>query len=397
MRQGLKTMREKTLLVQSGRPAGGIPHSVNPPVVRASTVLFPTVEAMQETRRRRETGEQVFSYGVRGTPTTHALEDAVTALEQGERTLIYPSGLAALSAVLLSHARPGDHIAVIDTVYPPVRQLCSSYLVPRGVEVSYFAPSPEGLKAVLRPQTSLILAETPGSGSFEVVDIPALAAIAQKNGSRLAVDNTWAAGFFLKPLTQGADISIQAATKYICGHSDTMLGTVTVRGDAFTPLFETTTMLGLCASPTDCYDALKGLRTLEVRLRRHEQSALQVAGWLAQRADVSEVYHPALEDSPGHSIWRRDFTGSSGLFAFALSPQLVEHSAAFVNALAHFGIGASWGGFESLALPVKPGPIRAAAPWAGPDTIIRLHIGLEDTQDLIEDLDQAFSRIGALA
>lgn len=390
-------MHEKTLLVQTGRSHGDTPHSVNPPVVRASTVLFPTVEGMQETRRRRETGEQIFSYGVRGTPTTHALEDAVTALEQGERTLIYPSGLAALAAVLLSHARPGDHIAVIDTVYPPVRQLCSGYLAPRGVEVSYFAPSPEGLKAVLRPQTSLVLAEAPGSGTFEVVDIPALADITRKNGSKLAVDNTWSAGLFLKPLALGADISVQAATKYICGHSDTMMGTVTVRVEAFGPLFETTTILGLCTSPVDCYDALKGLRTLEVRLRRHEQSALEIATWLAGRADVAAVYHPALEGAPGHDIWCRDFTGSSGLFAFALSPPLAGHSAAFVNALSHFGIGASWGGFESLALPVSPGPIRTAAPWAGPQTIIRLHIGLEDTRDLIADLDRAFAHIAALA
>lgn len=397
MSQGQKPMHEKTLLVQSGRLHGGTPHPVNPPIVRASTVLFPTVEAMQETRRRRETGEQIFSYGVRGTPTTHALEDAITALEQGERTLIYPSGLAALAAVLLSHARPGDHIAVIDTVYPPVRHLCTSYLVPRGVDVSYFAPSPEGLKAVLRPQTSLVLAETPGSGTFEVVDIPALADIARKNGSRLAVDNTWSAGLFLKPLAQGADISVQAATKYICGHSDTMLGTVAVKGDAFMPLFETTTMLGLCASPMDCYDALKGLRTLEVRLRQHEQSALVVAKWLAGRPDVSKVYHPALEGSPGHSIWCRDFTGSSGLFAFALSPRLAGHSAAFVNALAHFGIGPSWGGFESLALPVVPASTRSAVSWAGPKTIIRLHIGLEEPQDLIGDLERAFSKIAALA
>lgn len=390
-------MHEKTVLVHAGRTRSETPHSVNPPVVRASTVLFPTVEAMQETRRRRETGEQIFSYGVRGTPTTHALEDAITALEQGERTFIYPSGLAALAAVLLSHARPGDHFAVIDTVYPPVRQLCSSYLAPRGVDVSYFAPSPEGLASAMRPSTRLVLAEAPGSGTFEVVDIAALADVAHANGSLLAVDNTWSAGLFLKPLALGADISIQAATKYICGHSDTMMGTVTVRGDAFGPLFETTTMLGLCTSPVDCYDALKGLRTLEVRLRRHEQSAVEIAKWLAARADVAAVYHPALEGAPGHDIWRRDFTGSSGLFAFALSPRLAGHTSAFVNALTHFGIGASWGGFESLALPVSPGPIRTATQWSGPQTIIRLHIGLEDVRDLMADLDRAFAHVATLA
>lgn len=386
-------MREKTLLVQAGRPDQDTPHQVNPALVRASTVLFPTVEAMQETRQRREAGEQIFSYGVRGTPTTHALEDAVTVLEQGDRTLIYPSGLTAVAVVLLTFARPCDHVAIIDTVYPPVRHLCNDYLASRGVEVSYFAPSPEGMKAVLQPKTRLVLAETPGSGTFEVPDIRALAAMAHENGSLLAVDNTWASGLFFKPLTQGADISIQAATKYICGHSDTMLGTVTVSGAAFMPLFETTTAMGLCASPTDCYDALKGLRTLEVRLRRHEESALCVARWLAGQDTVADVYHPALEGSVGHSIWKRDFTGSSGLFAFSLAPELAARSTALVNTLSHFGIGASWGGFESLALPVKPGPIRTASAWAGPETIIRLHVGLEDTDDLIEDLDRAIRRI----
>lgn len=381
-------MRELTQLINSGRIHGEGPQSVNPPLVRASTVLFPSVEAMNEVRRKRDDGEQIFSYGVRGTPTTHALEDAVSVLEHGDRSFIYPSGLSALAAVILTYAKPGDHLCIIDTVYPPVRKMCDNYLSERGVAVTYFAPTTAGLQAALRPETSLILAETPGSGTFELIDLPAFAALAKANDSILAVDNSWGAGLFFKPLDHGADISIQAGTKYLCGHSDIMLGTVSVKGETYKRIHETNVLLGFCTSPDDCYLALRGIRTLNARLNQHQASALRVAQWLHDHPQVDEVYYPALPSSPYYEIWKRDFRGASGLFSFSLKDARPSSAVALIDQLKLFGIGASWGGYESLALPVQPHAIRTASKWSGPEMLIRLHIGLEDVDDLIDDLER---------
>jgi cystathionine beta-lyase len=336
-------------------------------------------------------GERIFSYGARGTPTTFALEDAMCELEGGERAFVYPTGLAAVAGVLLAILEPGDHVAVIDTVYPPVRRLCDTFLAARGIETCYFAPDVEGLEAVMQPNTRVVFAESPGSWTFEVLDLPAIAAVARRHEAVLAVDNTWAAGFLHRPLCLGADISIQAATKYICGHSDVMLGIAVARDPVWTKLLDASTTLGLTASPDDCYLALRGLRSLAARLRQHGDSGLRIAHWLDERSEVAVVRHPALPGNPGHAFWQRDFTGASGLFAFCLRQDLVDRTDRFVNALSLFGIGSSWGGYESLALPIDPAPIRTARPWQGPERIIRLHAGLEDCDDLITDIEQAFN------
>ncbi|MEQ8922730.1 MAG: cystathionine beta-lyase [Roseovarius sp.] len=380
-------------MVRTAKPDGTVPHAVNPPVVRASTVLFPDIATMRDYRQRRATGERLFSYGARGTPSSMALEDAMCELEQGDRAFLYPSGLAALGAVLLAYTRPGDHVAIVDTAYPPVRRLAENHFKPRGVDVCLFRPETEALRDVMRPNTRLVLAECPGSNSFDMIDLSAMAAITRKHGALLAVDNTWSAGVFFKPLLHGADLSIQAATKYICGYSDVMLGTVVTTESAYRPLFELNSDFGFCVSPDDCYTALRGLRSLKARLETHERGALKVARWLQDRSEVAAVLHPALEEFPGHAIWRRDFTGSTGLFAFRLAAHLAGRSDAFVDALSLFGIGASWGGYESLALPVEIPAIPGSAPGG---TAIRLHIGLESPEDLITDLANAFDVITGL-
>lgn len=383
-------MDDATRMVRAAKPQRREPHAVNPPVVRASTVLFPDTATMRDYRQRRTTGERLFTYGARGTPSSMALEEALCELEQGDRAFLYPSGLAALGAVLLAYTRPGDHVAIIDTAYPPLHRLAENHFKPRGVEITRFRPDAASLATALRPNTRLVLAECPGSNSFAVIDLPAMAQVTRRHGALLAVDNTWSAGLFYKPLRHGADISIQAATKYICGHSDIMMGTVVTREAAYRPLFDLNGDFGLCVSPDDCYAALRGLRTLKSRLEAHERGALEVARWLADREEVAEVLHPALEGFPGHALWRRDFTGASGLFAFHLAPPLADRADAFVDALSLFGIGASWGGYESLALPVG---LPASSPGG---TAIRLHIGLESPADLIEDLATAFETIGAM-
>lgn len=385
-------MDDATRLVHAAKPQGGTPHAVNPPVTRASTVLFPDCATMRDYRQRRATGERLFSYGARGTPTSMALEDALCALEQGDRAFLYPSGLAALGAVFLAYTRPGDHVAIIDTAYPPVRRLVENHFKPRGVEVSLFRPETEALRSVMQANTRLVLAECPGSNSFDVIDLSAMAAITRAHGALLAVDNTWSAGVFFKPLQHGADLSVQAATKYICGHSDIMMGAVVTSEAAHRPLFDLNSDFGFCVSPDDCYAALRGLRSLKSRLETHERSALKVARWLEARGDVAAVLHPALEGFPGHALWRRDFTGASGLFAFCLAAPLAERTVEFVDALSLFGIGASWGGYESLVLPMD---LPGKTPSEKGGTAIRLHVGLESADDLIEDLSAAFAAIGS--
>jgi cysteine-S-conjugate beta-lyase len=380
-----------TLLVQAGRQLHGSgTRPVNPPVMRTSTVVFDTVAQWRAARENRKTG-QVLSYGARGTETTFALENALTQLEGGWRTKLYPTGLAAAAAVLLACLRPGDHVLITDAVYLPVRALCTELLQPMGIDCEFYAADGRDIESRLRPQTRLIYAEVPGSLFNEMADLAALAALAARSGALLAVDNTWASGWLFNPLAHGADISILAVTKYIAGHSDVMMGAAVCNQRAFARVAGTSDAMGQTASPDDAALALRGLRTLGARLALHQQNAMAIAQWLQQRPEVKRVLYPALPTDPGHAIWRRDFRGANGLLTLELEDRRVERRDAFIDALRLFGIGASWGGFESLALPVEPGAARSIDDWSGRGCFVRLHIGLEDPDDLVADLAQAFA------
>jgi cystathionine beta-lyase len=381
-----------TQLAQAGRQLHGTgTRPVNPPLMRTSTVVFDTVAQWREAREKRKT-EQVMSYGARGTETTFALENALTQLEGGWRTKLYPTGLAAAAAVLLACLRPGDHVLITEAVYQPVRALCVELLQPMGIDCEFYAADGHDVESRLRPQTRLIYAEVPGSLFHEMVDLGVLAALAARSGALLAVDNTWASGWLFNPLAHGADISILAVTKYISGHSDVMMGAAVCNQRAFAQVAATSDAMGQTASPDDAALALRGMRTLGVRLALHQQHAMAVAHWLQQRPEVAAVLYPALPADPGHAIWRRDFSGANGLLTVELHDRRVERRDAFVDALRLFGIGASWGGFESLALPVEPGAARNVDDWSDRGSFVRLHIGLEDPDELIADLAQAFAQ-----
>jgi len=381
-----------TQLVQAGRQLHGSgPRPVNPPVMRTSTVVFDTVAQWRAAREKRKT-EQVMSYGARGTETTFALENALTELEGGWRTKLYPTGLAAAAAVLLACLRPGDHVLITDAVYQPVRALCADLLQPMGIACEFYAADGHDVESRLRPQTRLIYAEVPGSLFNEMADLAALVALAARGGALLAVDNTWASGWLFNPLAHGADISILAVTKYIAGHSDVMMGAAVCNQRAFAQVAGTSDAMGQTASPDDAALALRGMRTLGARLALHQHNAIAVAQWLQQRPEVARVLYPALPDDPGHAIWRRDFSGANGLLTLELRDRRADRRDAFIDALRLFGIGASWGGFESLALPVEPGAARSLGDWSQRGCFVRLHIGLEDPDDLIADLAQAFAQ-----
>jgi cystathionine beta-lyase len=386
-------MSEKdTLLAHAGCDPAGNHGVVNPPVYHASTIVFPTLDAYEQAEKTPFEGTR---YGRRGTPTTFALEDAVAALEGGHRSVAVPSGLSAITTTLLAFVRTGDHILVVDTVYYPTRRFCDTVLAGFGVETTYYPPQAD-LAPLIRPNTKLILLESPGSLTFEVQDVPAVVAVARARGVATAIDNTWAAGVLFRPLDHGVDVSIQAATKYIVGHSDVMLGLIVANERHFLRVKRATAFLGTAVGPDDCYLALRGLRTLAVRLARHQETALAVARWLAGRPEVIHVRHPALPDCPGHEIWRRDFSGANGLLSFVLAARPRRAIAAMVDGLRLFGLGASWGGYESLIVPFDPRPARTAGtawPYEGP--AFRLHCGLEDPRDLIDDLDAGFARLAA--
>ena len=368
--------------------AGYDPHEyhgfVNPPVVHASTVLFPNTEVMQNRSAK-------YTYGIHGTPTSDALGDLLTELEDAAGTILVPSGLAAITVPMLAFAKTGDHVLVVDSCYDPTRRFCSSFLPKLGVEVEYFDPSiGGGISSLLKKNTSIVMTETPGSNTFEMMDIPAICEAAHKVDAVVMLDNTWATPLFFKPLDFGVDISIHALTKYPAGHSDLMLGSASANERTWERLLETKTDLGVCAAPDDCYTVFRGLKTMNVRLQRHQQSALEVARWLQNRDDVARVLLPALEDDPGHKLWKRDMGGSSGLFGMVLKGKSREQSRAFLDALQLFGLGYSWGGFESLAvLPNLEDRTIVKAPTDG--TIIRLQIGLEDVSDIIADLERGFA------
>ncbi|MDB6001648.1 MAG: cystathionine beta-lyase, partial [Rhizobacter sp.] len=392
-RMSTRTLKPATQLLHAGTPAllnGAGP--VNVPVVRTSTVRFENARAYADHHRRRSQGERVATYGRHGLDTHRALEDAMLRLESGHRAFLTPSGLCAITLVLLALLSAGDHALVADGVYAPLRQVDQTLLKRLGVEVEYFSPAHDDLASRIRPHTRLLYLESPSSLLFDVLDLPALSAIARDHGVVVATDNTWSGGWFYKPLALGANISIQAATKYISGHSDLMQGVVVVDSAALAAKILTAyEALGLTVGADDAYLALRGLRTLPVRLAQHQRHATEVATFLEQQPQVCRVFYPALPAHPGHALWKRDFSGASGLVSFALRDATPADANAFVDALSLFGIGASWGGYESLAVVAPPERLREHRQWTGHAPVVRLHVGLEDPHDLMADLLQAFS------
>lgn len=381
----------KTRLIHAGRNTqveGGQP--VNPPLVRASTILFENVAQLRDARARRNS-ERLLTYGARGNPTAYALEDLITELEGGYRTRLYPTGLAAITQALIAYLKPGDHVLIADSVYEPVRHFASQFFERYGIAYSFFAADGRGVEALIRPETRLIYAESPGSLVYEIVDLPALAEIAHARGILLAVDNTWGAGVLYRPLQLGADIVISAATKYLSGHSDVVMGAVTTTEAAWDAINLSSDAHGMTVSPDDAWLVLRGARTLAARLPAHAAGALQVANWLEHHPAVDRVYHPALPSDPYHDLWLRDFTGANGLLSFALHDQREETAIRIIDALQLFGIGASWGGFESLVMLSNLKKARSVTDWSGHAIVIRLHIGLEASADLIADLERALA------
>jgi cysteine-S-conjugate beta-lyase len=381
----LAKLKPQTQLVAAGREYSehGI---VNPPVYHASTILFPTVAALKS-------GGQPYVYGRRGTPTSRALETSIARLEGGYDARVCASGLSAVTTTLLAFLKPGDHLLMTDAVYGPVRHFCGTVLTPNGIDVTYFDPLVgDGIKTLLRANTRIVYAESPGSQTMEVQDIPAIAAAAKHHGALTIFDNTWSAGYFFKAFDKGCDISIMSASKYVGGHSDLMLGTVTCSAATWPDFKETFGTLGQFAGPDDMYLALRGLHTLEVRLERHMRSALAIAEWLAARPEVKQVLHPALPGCKGHDLWKRDFTGASGLFSILLHTRSEAAIAAMLDGLELFGMGYSWGGYESLVTPLD---VRRRSSWHDDSLGLRFHIGLEHPDDLKADLAQGFDRLNA--
>ncbi|HUB97832.1 MAG TPA: cystathionine beta-lyase [Stellaceae bacterium] len=386
-----KSRKIDTLLAHAGRAPEQNFGIVNPPVYHASTVLFPTVAALEDGARSRY--NQV-TYGRHGTPTTFALEEAVAAVEGGHRAVAFCSGAAACFAAILAFVKAGDHVLVTDSVYGPVRAFCTGFLSRFGVVAEFYDPRiGAGIASLLRAETRLIYMESPGSLTFEVQDVPAIVHAAKARGIRTVIDNTWAAPLYFKPLALGVDVSVLSATKYVVGHSDAMMGVAVCTEESFLPVRLQATQLGNHAAPDDCYFALRGLRTAGVRLRQHQAQGLALANWLARRPEVAEVLHPGLPDHPDHALWQRDFSGASGLFGVVLHKRFGAPAiAAMLDGMELFGMGASWGGFESLILPTHPERLRTAVPWtAGPT--LRIHAGLEDLDDLVADLERGLERL----
>ena len=384
-----KAQRPDTRVITAGRDPAAYHGFVNPPVYHASTVLYPSAEDFLAHRAR-------YQYGRRGTPTTEALELAVQELEgpQCAGVSLLPSGLAAISAALLSVVHAGDHILVTDSAYGPTRIFCDQILTRLGVTTTYYDPLIGGAIAeLIQANTRAVFLESPGSLSFEMQDVPAIAAAAHARGAVALMDNTWATPLYFRALDFGVDLSIHAGTKYFGGHSDVMLGTVAANSNTVAGLKSFVRFNGLCVGPDDVYLGTRGLRTLAVRLERHHESGLAVARWLEQRPEVLRMLHPAMPSHPGHALWKRDFTGASGLFSMVFKPVPQKAVYAFLDTLELFGIGASWGGYESLAIPFDCTKIRTATRWAPGGPTVRFHIGLEAVEDLIADLEHGFAAL----
>jgi cystathionine beta-lyase len=389
-------MKPSTQLIALGREPGKYYGAVNPPIIRASTIVFPSYadyEAAEAGRYHQS------SYGIYGTPNQHYLAETLAAIEGADKAIITQSGLSAVTLTLLSFLSAGDHVLITDSVYGPTRRFCLHEMKRFGVETSFYDPLiGEGIAGHIKPNTKLVFVESPGSLTFEIQDIPAISkAVKAVNPDIIIVsDTTWATPLYFRPFEKGVDVSIHAATKYINGHADVLMGTVSCREAHYKKLLDTNKFLGLCSNPEDCYLALRGLRSMEARLARHQDSALKIAQWLESRDDVVEVFYPALPGSRGHELWKRDFTGSASLFGFRMKRTYSRDAiASFCDQLAYFGMGYSWGGFESLILHIDPSPVRSATQWPFTETYFRIHIGLEAPEDLMEDLEAGFKRLNA--
>ncbi|WP_122554161.1 cystathionine beta-lyase [Pseudomonas viridiflava] len=384
-----KDPRAHTALSQRGRSAGSGPGlSVNPPVVRISTVLFDSLASLREAEVRTAGPERSLTYGANGNPTAFALQDLITELESAHGTCLYPTGLAAVAQMFQSFLRPGDHVLMTESVYVPVRRLANTMLKAFDIQFDYYAANGSNIESLIKPNTRMIYAEVPGSLTFDMCDLPAISRLCKAKNLLLAVDNSWGSGVLFKPLELGADISLMALTKYVAGHSDVMMGSVSVTEAHWKTLKAMNTAVGNTVSPDDAYLVLRGARSLAARMAMHERHALQVAQWLLEQPQVARVLYPALESDPGHAIWKRDFHGCNGLLSFEFKTTDRQVLDRFVGALKLFGIGYSWGGFESLITEIEQhGPDRGDGP------MLRLQIGLESPDDLIADLRSGFAAV----
>ncbi len=388
-------MKKDTLLGHAGRNPQQTQGTVNMPVFRASTIVFPDLETYGT---RPADDYQTPRYGIHGNPTNWALEQAVAKLEGGHNAVAVCSGLAAIVAALCAFVKAGDHVLVADSVYGPTRNFCNKRLASYGVTTEYYDPLiGAGIKNLIKSNTKVVFCEAPGSLSFEMQDIPAIAHEAHARDIPVLADTTWGTPYFFKSFDHGVDVSIHAATKYIVGHSDVMMGMIVTNEKYWLPVRRTVADYGYCSSADECYLALRGLRTIGVRMKQQMASAIKVAQWLQSRAEVARVLFPALEGDPGHAIWKRDFEGAASLFSLVLKPVSRKQVAAFVDGLKLFGIGSSWGGYESLVTAPNIAPLRTATQWRDEGPAIRLHIGLEDTDDLIADVTQALAKMAAAA
>ena len=386
-------------LVAAGRRFERRVATVNLPVTRASSVLFETLAQADAEGAAAMKGERHRStYATAGTPTTFALTDALAEIEGGPhacRAAVMPSGLAAISVPLLAYCSPGDHVLMSDSVYGPARGFATTMLARYGVETEFYDPLVgAGIEALLRPNTRIVYLESPGSYTFEIQDVPAICRVARARGVLTMIDNAWASPVFARPFDWGVDVSLLPLTKYWGGHADLLMGAAIVREEHWLPLWQAIRQMGVCVGGDDAFMVLRGLRTADVRMRRHEATALEVARWLESRPEVAQVLHPALPSHPQHALWKRDFSGSSGLFSFELKTAGPAQLAALCEARRFFRIGYSWGGFESLIMPAKIATLRTASPWTG-GPLVRLHCGLEDPADLIADLAQGLDAMAA--
>jgi len=377
--------------------AGRDPHAnhgvVNPPVYHASTILQPSLAVWRESRKPDFPG---YRYGRAGTPTSAGFEAAVAELYGAADAVAVSSGLAAIAGAMMAVLKAGDHVLVSDSAYFPTRKFCDQFLARYGVETTYYDPRiGAGIGELMRENTAAVYTESPGSLTFELQDIPAIAEVAHAKGAAVLTDNTWGTPLHLDPLSLGVDIVIEAVTKYICGHSDVMMGIIASNDRYADDVRAMVKMHGNCSGPDDLYLAQRGLRTMAVRLKQNEATALVLARWLEGRPEVSKVLHPGLESHPDHSLFKRDFGGGCGLFSFILKPVPDAALAAFLDGLDLYGMGASWGGFESLILPGDPAKLRSATSWDEPGQLLRIHAGLEDPVDLIADLEAGFERLAA--
>jgi cystathionine beta-lyase len=387
-----RAWRDRTKLTHAGNSPFENHGIVNPPVYHASTVLYRTVE---ELRFKEKAPFEHVTYGRTGTPTSWAFEEAVAALEEADRAIAMPSGLGAIAGALYAFLKAGDHVLMTDTAYFPTRKLCDHQLAKVGVTTTYYDPmiTADALEKLIQDNTRVIYLESPGSHTFEVQDVPAIAALAKRRNIVTIIDNTWASPLYFKPLTHGVDISLHAATKYIVGHSDVMMGIIAMKEAHFLTVKNQVHGMGYSVGPDDVYLALRGLRTMSARLAQHQKTALQLADWLQQRPEVERVLHPALPGTPGHEFFKRDFTGSSGLFSVILKPCSDGQLSAMLDGMQLFGMGYSWGGYESLIIPSKIEHARTAKPWKTDGPMLRIHAGLEDPDDLIADLEAGFQRL----